>query len=313
MVEFAPPPINPYYNTEVVGLDRDAPSLVFSHDKVGTLIVKTGADQITWAYGLNTETIPTYGGEVVQILSAYVDNVTVEGTLRNYTELEKVHKFFIRYMNVATQTGGFDEQPMHMRYPHRQWHMKIIPLDLPAFRYGREVVAPVWRIQAHVHDESNQIDRDNFLEQAAKKGDFSFAEFGKGIGWDEDNPFTDPAAASSDYDPKEGIQNTSDFYTSLVQAYLDHDFDHLLDGWANPSQTGPITDSGSSGAAQEEQGQADNKDNSNRGENENDTDGDNSGVWSAVQNPSLDPFTPPATLFNPALEFSEDEISIGQF
>ena len=54
--------------------------LVFRHPSLRRrLYVTHGATEIRWSYNLNTVTTPTYGGEVVQILSAYVGPMTITG------------------------------------------------------------------------------------------------------------------------------------------------------------------------------------------------------------------------------------------
>jgi hypothetical protein len=40
------------------------------------LTVDTGLDEASWSYNLNTVAFPTYGGEVVQILSCNVGELT---------------------------------------------------------------------------------------------------------------------------------------------------------------------------------------------------------------------------------------------
>ena len=83
-----------------------ATQLLFHHELVNNgvpLVVTTGLDEIAWAYALNTATFPTYGGEVVQILSVYIDDMEVEGTVRTYAEAEAIYSFFMKYFTIATQ------------------------------------------------------------------------------------------------------------------------------------------------------------------------------------------------------------------
>lgn len=205
----------------------------FSHpliDKTeGSLRITTGANQITWGYGLNTAVYPTYGGEVVQVLSAYTDDLTIGGDVKTYAQMEHIYHWFLKYMQIATQgeVGGvhFNEAPVTMYYPLRGWKLKIRPTSLPGFRYGREVVAPTWQLQASVAEEDPAMTAMT-LDEASKRG-FDFTRLHAGIGYDNENPFTDPAARHDKYNPRQATKDISDFYTKLIPAYLAHDFDSL--------------------------------------------------------------------------------------
>ena len=199
-----------------------------------TLSVQTGADKIEWSYGLNTQTIPTYGGEVVQILSAYVDDITISGTISSYQKMEQIFKWFLTYFQVATQGNGvasdprFVEKPVVMTYAERGWTVKFKPTSLPGYRLGTEVVAPTWQISGSVVEGDQEMNAATL--EAARVNGFDFNTLHGGIGYDEDNPFTDPAAKDSNYDPRQYAGDITDFYTSLVPSYLEGDFDQLFNG-----------------------------------------------------------------------------------
>lgn len=65
--------------------------LEFYHPEVGYLRVNTGADRMAWGYSLNTAVYPTYAGEVVQILSCYIDNLEITGSIQTYADLEEIY------------------------------------------------------------------------------------------------------------------------------------------------------------------------------------------------------------------------------
>lgn len=200
--------------------------VIFEHRLIkDDLRIQTGANQITWSYGLNTAVFPTYGGEVVQVLSAYTDNLVIQGEINRYRRLEEIYKWFLRYMQISTQAGGFHDEPVKMRYPTRGWEMKIKPMGLPGFRLGTDVVAPTWQLEAHIVEQDRGMVRLT-MQEAAKKG-FDFGTLHAGIGYDEDNPFTDPAARKSKYDPEEQSRAIGDFYQNLIPAYLEGDFETL--------------------------------------------------------------------------------------
>lgn len=209
-------------------------TLYFTHKHtskaLGDLVIKTGANSIEWGYGLNTQVIPTYGGEVVQILSTYVDDLSIEGEVRTYAEGERIYKWFLHYMQTATQgqqpnSVRFQETPVVMSYPERGWRLKLRPHTLPGFRQGTEVVAPAWQLQAAVVEEDPKMNALTMAE-ATKRG-FDFSTLHGGIGYDEDNPFTD-AGAKDAYDPKEFTGKITDFYQNLIPSYLEGDLDVLF-------------------------------------------------------------------------------------
>jgi hypothetical protein len=60
-------------------------NLIFEHPSAeGPLSVHVNPNQIEWSYGLNTANYPTYGGEVIQILSTFIDDMTVQGNVTTY-------------------------------------------------------------------------------------------------------------------------------------------------------------------------------------------------------------------------------------
>src|ERR1700756_3668718 len=91
---------------------------IFHHDFISPdLYVQTGADNINWTYTLNTQRYPTYGGEVVQILSCFIDTLTITGTLpriqsrdqgapRSDAGMEDIYQYFLQYMQIASQGGA---------------------------------------------------------------------------------------------------------------------------------------------------------------------------------------------------------------
>lgn len=231
------------------------PRLHFSHPKLSDeLVVDTGANEIVWSYSLNVATYPTYAGEVVQILSTYIDNIQIVGDVRSYEEMENIYEWFLRYIQLATQgqngfTDGqvgvraYNEDPVTMTYPHRGWSLSLHPMQLPGFRMGTEVVVPQWQLVAAVSESDENIEQVTFqaaladrLDQVDKDG-FNTLNTIKGeVGYRESNPFSDPAArpgASNNkkpetYDPKQSVQKVADWYNNLIPSYLNHDFSAVI-------------------------------------------------------------------------------------
>lgn len=220
-----------------------ATQLLFHHELVNggePLVVTTGADEISWAYALNVAEFPTYGGEVVQILSVYIDDVIIEGTARQYVEVEEIYSFFMKYFTIATQgstaasADKYSQVPMIMEYTHRGWRFEIQPLDAPGFVYSTETVAPQWKIKAHVVDKTPDVSKlQNLVVQSLiNKEQFSL----KGVispesGDPAQNPFIAPGTFIGDKfvestakQAAEGVTKIGDYYNSLLPSYLNNTF-----------------------------------------------------------------------------------------
>lgn len=216
--------------------------LKFSHPTVGTHSIYTGLDQIEWGYELNTANYPTYGGEVIQILSCYIDNVTISGTFETYAQMESFYNFFLGYLQTATQGASgkkvpgqtaYNQQPMVFTYPHRNWKFHIFPLEIPGFRYGREVVAPEWSMRAFVIDPDEDLKSDVITELEVQNiiddPDQYFGLQGK-IGlvdraWSD--PFTEKGKTFHPEDSK-AVSQLGDYFSKIIPSYLTGDFDSIL-------------------------------------------------------------------------------------
>lgn len=219
--------------------------VTFHHPQVGTLNVLTGIDEIEWSYVLNTANFPTYGGEVIQILSCMIDNLTVGGTLQTYEDMETLYGYFVGYLQVATQgrTGpsgrakgntAYNQEPMTFRYHERGWEFTIFPLSVPGFRKARDLTVPEWRLVAHVSDEAADAEslKEWIVGEVELRHRFgeSFGFEGK-IGFIDENPFSDPntrAGKAYDKGDDEILKALSDHYSKVIPAYLEHDFDGLF-------------------------------------------------------------------------------------
>lgn len=212
----------------------------FYHPTVGSLEVRTGIDDISWGYNLNTANYATYGGEVVQILSCYVDDLEVHGTIRNYTELEAVYSYFLNYIRGVSADGVRDDTPMSFDYFHRGWKFKLIVTEAPGYRKARELTVPEWRIRAFIVDDSSTEDlKDIIIEEAQIKAqigsddpkfDEHFGLEGK-VRFVADNPFSDPFTSSGlqfAANKAEALDKIGNYYSSLIPAYLNGDFDTIF-------------------------------------------------------------------------------------
>lgn len=137
----------------------DGEALAF-RDAVGGLEIPTGADEITWGYGLNTKRIPTYGGEVVQVLSMYADKMTIKGTCRTYNEMNKIYNFFKKYIEYTTGAKGINtkrhQKFLKFKYPARRWSFIIMVDDISSMRMSKDISAPVWSLTAEIVSENDR-------------------------------------------------------------------------------------------------------------------------------------------------------------
>ena len=222
---------------------------IFSHPQIGSLTVQTGMDDVSWSYELNTVNFPTYAGEVVQILSVFIGDLSINGSVGSYQDVENIYSYFARYFQIASQgnstdsvagQGAYNQQPMTFLYSHREWSFQIMPLSAPAFRISRDIVVPEWHVQAHVIDDTGDIQDlkdlivDKILSEDSDNGTFDL----KGeIGFKDKNPFSDPNAADASGSHKfdkdsfhQGNEQLAKYYNDLIPSYLDGDFDSLTDG-----------------------------------------------------------------------------------
>lgn len=246
----------------------DEAQIVFSHPRSPEpLNVWVKPNAVQWSYGLNTANYPTYGGEVIQILSVFIDDMTITGNTRSYREMENIFRWFTNYIQRATQgtTGqgadGYDSNPVKMTYPERGWQFEIIPKALPSFKYGRDLTVPEWTMQAAVvepqwgiSDSSMKELQGAILDSQGLNSQFLKGEgielFGKATinssaaaaGYDTafnfnpDDPFSGPTEAQYKKDKLRGAYGElADTYNKLIPAYLESDFSDLSADYSKPA------------------------------------------------------------------------------
>lgn len=230
-----------------------------------TLLVRVKPNSIEWSYQLNTANYPTYGGEVIQILSVFIDDMTITGNVRNYADMERIFAWFAEYMERATQGGtgqgadGYKSTPVKMYYEERDWTFYLIPKALPTFKYGRDVVVPEWTMQAAVVEPDWGIGQQAYKELGqALLGDAANTYltsndvklFGKGTvhtsaaksGYDTafdfnvDDPFSGPTTAQYKEDKLRGdYDNLAETFNKLIPSYLEADYRSLAADYSKPS------------------------------------------------------------------------------
>ncbi len=199
----------------------------------GTLHIDIGPNQITWDYNLNTVTYPTYAGEVVQILSANIGDLTIGGDVPTYKMMEDIYLWFLVYLSLATQ--GFrnlnanqdgvisqNEQVVTMSYPVRNWLFQIRPKSLPGLRIGRDVVAPTWSMTAAV------IEGDPEVEELSIQGALDgLTTLDAGIGYIEYNPFSTPSNADGYTSFAEDLEGYAKVLSRYTEQFSEHNFESV--------------------------------------------------------------------------------------
>jgi hypothetical protein len=228
--------------------------LIFkSLDGSEDLQVPIKPDRIKWSYGLNTQTTPTYGGEVIQILSAFISDMTVGGQVRTYKDAENIYEFFTNRLQQATQGGKFKHQKgVTMYYPEREWRFRLLPLALSPLKYGRDIVVPEWEVRFHVIQADQDVislitEAESAKTLANRYGVPSL--FGKAtgnIGWEEDDPFRSPIPDDKKLDEfykdliggetvRYQASDLGDWFNNLIPSYLQGNFDDLSADYSRPS------------------------------------------------------------------------------
>lgn len=238
---------------------QDDPAVIFSHPVIdadpafGPLYIHSGANAIKWAYTLNTQSYPTIGGEVTQILSAFVGPLQIQGQTaglatnqanklpagsvpgwsgrnlpngtKNYTpnhELAAIIRWFLYYLEIAGSTTRGNQRrnevAITFTYPNRGWSFYIQVTGLNGFRYDRDVISPVWGIDAEIISDNalnffqgvtmssftddlitnqavgSQIGLSNFANTGTETTNFAFGNTGDAGSQD---PFLNPSFSGS--------------------------------------------------------------------------------------------------------------------
>lgn len=230
--------------------------LLFKFPKMRTLKIRSGANSINWSYKLNTNVIPTIGGEVIQILSCYVGPMTIEGMAGGFSteehtstrrstptgwgnentpadEMVDIIEWFLEYMHRAgtldEKRVKRDEKAIRFLYPKRKWDFYIQVTNLEGFKMDVATVAVPWRITAEVVSNNGM----EFLE-ASTMNHFTDALVGRDSrfhavtdGYEfQNNPFINPSLEQNVLNGHL-IQQMGDNFQDLVAAWASGDFNHF--------------------------------------------------------------------------------------
>lgn len=222
---------------------RPASTVHFSHSKLGTLTIETGLDVANWGYRLNTAVFPTYGGEVVQILSVYIDDLNLSGSVATYSQCEAIYSYFSSYFQIATQgkvlnptpgKSSYNQDPVTFVYPQRGWNFSIMPKAAPGFAYNWDAVTRQWQLNSFVIDDSPDLGsiKDAIANNVIDQQLGAFSRINGEISPDSGNPETNPFQTYDQSAQRTAatVQKYADYYNSLIPAYAQGDFSSLTGG-----------------------------------------------------------------------------------
>ncbi len=216
-------------------------TVYFSHPQIrNKLAIRTGANQIEWDYELNTRTTPTYGGEVIQVLSAKIGQLVVSGNTVNEIHLEGIYQWFRQYMEIVTWRKR-SQEPAVFEYPNRGWKFSVHIIDAPGMRFATDLVAPEWSITAEL---INTYDKGILQEVTMKEFRPGYIPGVTGDALPRDiGLVADKYSTSAEKDFIAG--NFGDNFQRLLASWLTGDYamTKSFDQFANPSDNGLNTTS----------------------------------------------------------------------
>lgn len=170
------------------------PVATLSHgDKVFRF--RTNPNAIRWSYRLKTSVTNTYGGRVIQILSASVDDlvVTADAGGGGWDYLYSSALFF-RDMLIDQRENG---TPGVFEYAPRGWKLGVYAMNFP-FRDSVTEVRREFTMQFKVQEDISGIVTTDSIAQ-------EIARLQEGIGWTH-NDYNTPTPAADDASMRSGGQ-----------------------------------------------------------------------------------------------------------
>jgi len=148
---------------------------------------RTNPNQIRWSYRLKTSVTNTYGGRVIQLLSASIDDlvVTADAGGGGWDYMHQVALQFRDLLVYQKNTG----QPGVFEYPNRGWKMSVYALNFP-FKDANVAVRREFTMNFKVQEDISGVVTTQSLQQ-------EIARLKEGIGWSH-NEYNSPDPAADD-------------------------------------------------------------------------------------------------------------------
>lgn len=158
---------------------------------------RTNPNSIRWTYTLNTKVEETYGGRVVQILSANIDDLVVVAEAGG-GGWEYLHAagLFMRDMMFDQRSGG---EPGVFSYPTRGWEMSVYAVSFP-FKDAWNEVKREFTMSFKVQEDVNGVVSSEVISGEIER-------LKKGIAYEHNDFNTPPGDAGTDAWPTFGGPN----------------------------------------------------------------------------------------------------------
>lgn len=190
------------------------------HPDVGTLRFRTNPNEFSWNYTLNKRIDTTYGGRVVQLLGAKIDDFRFKADcgLGRWAYMNKVAKFMRDIM--VTQRNG---KPATFEYTTRGWKLNCFISNVP-FEDSVETVAREFEIQCKVQEDISGVMSKNALSAEMRR-------LQDGVNFRR-SKYNDPRAGEGVTDSESGIFDISNlvgqFGDAISQFGAFSNFENLL-------------------------------------------------------------------------------------
>lgn len=134
---------------------------------------RTNPNQIRWSYRLKTSVTNTYGGRVIQLLSANIDDlvVTADAGAGGWDYLHQIANQFRDFMVYQKNTGTAGV----FEYPNRGWSLGVYALNFP-FKDSVTDVKREFTMQFKVQEDISGVVTTQSLDN-------EIARLKEGIGW----------------------------------------------------------------------------------------------------------------------------------
>lgn len=203
-----------------------------------TITLYLSPNNVTWRYQLRTNTIDTYGGQVIQILGVSIEDLTIRGYFggegmwgfddknvsryenSDYKDWQEVgpslrngmvqfSEWFKSYFYNITQAGNFQKDNMVFHYPHLNWHWRIRPLEFPRVRFANDELVPQWEIKCDFIEDIQNY----FIQEVTESAKKALTRFRDNVGWSEFIEWSQPVYKSQ--------QNRKEVANEIATSYSD--------------------------------------------------------------------------------------------
>lgn len=148
---------------------------------IGDVVFDVNPSTFSWGYSLETNSVDTYGGKVVQILSCSLQDCTVQGYLpvskdlnNAYAEMERFEKNILRLMKKQAD----EKTPDKFDFPALGWSGTVYITQYGSVSYSYDLAAVTYTLQLSVDDGFSELRREIRGNAQA-----SIDSIPNGVGW----------------------------------------------------------------------------------------------------------------------------------